>query len=103
MLLSSKLKQAIRGFPLVACLLFSIWAYPVAAKYPCAKLDETLRIYLATGYALLLSGDLITDAAIIIMVNTKGPEYVILGVDNQQRACILLRGSNLMFFDGSES
>ena len=102
-LLSSRLFQAIRVIPLVACLFFSIWAYPVAAKYPCAKLDETLRIYLSTGYALFLSGELVSDAAIIIMVNTKGTEYVILGVDSEERACILLRGSNLMFFDGSET
>ncbi len=103
MLPPMSLKTAIRAFSLMAVLLFAVHAYPAAAKYPCGDYTDILRTHLQGGYALFMSGSLDNDGALIMMVDTHNGDFIIIGVDNQQRACVLLRGSGLMYFTGEKA
>lgn len=97
-LLPSTLKRAVSVLTLTALLLFAVMAYPMAAEYRCEAAKSALPKYMRAGFALFATGEMPRDAAVIVMLNPNNGDWLILGMDNHEMTCQLLRGSRIVFF-----
>lgn len=76
----------------------SLWLYPLQSysAQGCGTIKENLKAALNAGFAPVFTA--VTDRAmpIIVVVNRAG-DWVILGIDENENACILARGFDLQF------
>jgi len=89
------LKRAARALVWAALFIFAAWAYPAEAKYNCAPLKDAIPEILK-NHAILAFAELQNGAAIIMFVN-KSSSFIIIGVDEKEMSCVLMRGDGLRF------
>lgn len=89
-MLASKLRHLFYGAAIATAIsLYPVYSYSAQG---CGTLKDNLNAALKAGFAPLFTA--ITDRALpIIMVVNRQGDWVILGIDENQDACPLARGT----------
>lgn len=91
-MVASKTRYMIYGFALAfALMMYPFYSYSAQG---CGTLKGNIRAAMVAGFAPLFTA--ITDRNMPIMVVvSNGGDWIIFGIDEQQNACALAKGSDL--------
>lgn len=76
---------------IVAALLFT---FPAQAKFNCNKLSETMLLLMGRGYAALSVSDYGDKGASVGVMLDQHGNAVLLGIDANLNACVLMNLTN---------
>jgi hypothetical protein len=93
-----KLRAALQ-IAVVALFFYAGTAYP-ETRLSCHDLKKQLSELFIGGYAWLAQATADNGLIIQIFINQKTSEFVLLGVDDKENACYLLRGSEFFLLAG---
>lgn len=94
------MRRVVGAILLAALLFFSIAAYPASASFKCGTTEEVIKAAFDNGYAFLATAAGEHGEAIVVFLNVRRGafgKWLIVGVDENGGACVLLKGDSWQF------
>ena len=88
--------KSLRYFFYGAFLLLIITSYPAQAKLNCSKSKILIDNSFKDGYSFLSTAILDNYISVVLFIDQLG-NFRIVGVDDDDNACIIMQGSNWQF------
>lgn len=83
-------------YGLMLGVVISLFPFQSYSAQGCGSLKSVLKDALGSGYAIVFTA--VTDRALPVMLLTdQTGAWIILGIDDEENACIVARGDELSF------
>mgnify|MGYP001618742220 CR=1 FL=1 len=88
--------KSFRFFLYGVAISFCIISYPVQARFDCFKTQDLVMASMQDGYAFMAVAIIDNILPVIVMLDQEG-NFKVIGTDPDEKACLLIQGSEWTF------